>query len=83
MLSSFSYIFVLLFSEQLNPLSPFPAIIFGNPAFSTGVEMRERGRERNRESVSDRPCLNYTEKGYVQHGATATATRWGKGRSKK
>ena len=32
--------------------------------------------------MSDRFCLNYAGKGYVQHGVTATATRWGKGRSK-
>ena len=55
-----------------------------------GVKLRKRGRERNKEwvgernkkNVSDRPCLNYARKENVQHGATATTTRWGKGRSK-
>lgn len=39
-------------------------------------------RERNRECVSERSCLNYAGKGYIQHDATKMVARWRKGRSK-
>lgn len=39
-------------------------------------------REKNKGCVSERLCLNYVKKGYMQFDAMTTMARWGKGRNK-